>query len=492
MTSMVRAGSSAALAPKIAACVLLVAAADFLFLDRGVGWTLGLYGMLLLTAAALHNPALLAHRRGKSLFLLGAGLCLAMVETLNVLALTLFAVCFGALLSEVRLEDSALTAFRKLMALMLHIGGGSVFGDLRGYSHYRRRTRHIGIVPGLLRGWLLPLSLSAVFVVLFAAANPVIDKWLLSLDWRAAEQFLTPERIGFWGVAAVMCWGVLRSRRLRARVSQSSVEAPMAFQIAALLFSREAVLRSLALFNLMFLGQNLLDANFLWAGATLPEGVTYAEYAHRGAYPLVLTALLAAAFVLIALRRASPLNRDRTIRVLIYLWLLQNMVLVFASIWRTNIYVAEYSLTYLRLSALLWMGLVLLGLIFIVLKIVLDRPLRWLIGVNLLTALTLLYASCFLDLGRFIADYNVAHYREMQWHAFGPDLAYLKQIGPTALPALRRLEHHLTEKNEPRPLNLDLTIAQLTEMLDKELADWRRWTFRAHRLARELGMPRTI
>jgi hypothetical protein len=491
MMSMVRAGTSAALAPKIAVCLPLVAAADFLFFDGGIGWTLGLYGILLLTSAAIHNPALLAHWRGKALFLLGAGTCLALVESLNLLALALFALCFGALLGDLRLQDTAATVFRKLAALTLHICGGSVVSDAYAYSRYYRRTQQIGVMPGLVRAWLLPLSLSAVFVVLFAAANPVIDKWLLSLDLRAVERLLTPERVGFWCIAAAMCWGVLRSARMRAGV-WNLPEAPGTSRLTALLFSGEAVLRSLALFNLMFLGQNLLDANFLWAGGTLPEGVTYAEYAHRGAYPLVLTALLAAAFVLIAMRRASALNQDRAIRWLIYLWLLQNMVLVFASIWRTNIYVAEYSLTYLRLSALLWMGLVLLGLIYIVLKIVLSKSSRWLIGVNLATAFTLLYATCFVDLGRFIADYNVAHCREMQGSGYVLDMAYLRRIGPSALPALHRLERHATEQNLPRPLNLNWTIEYLAKSLDEELADWRRWTFRAHRLARELGMPQTI
>ncbi len=491
MMSMVRAGTGAALAPKIAVCLLLVAAADFLFFYRGIGWTLGLYGLMLLTSAAIHNPALLAHGRGKAVFLLGAGTCLALVESLNPLALTLFALCFGALLGDLRLQDTAATVFRKLATLTLHIGGGSVVTDAYAYSRYHRRTQQIGVVPGLVRGWLLPLSLSVVFVVLFAAANPVIDRWLISLDWRAAEQFLTPERVGFWCIGAAMCWGVLRSARMRAGVLKLP-DVPGASRLTALLFSREAVLRSLALFNLMFLGQNLLDANFLWAGGTLPAGVTYAEYAHRGAYPLVLTALLAAAFVLIAMRRASALNQDRAIRWLIYLWLLQNMVLVFASIWRTNIYVAEYSLTYLRLSALLWMGLVLLGLIYIVVKIVLAKSSRWLIGVNLATAFALLYATCFVDLGRFIADYNVAHCREMQGSGYVLDMSYLRQIGPSALPALRRLERHATEQNLPRPLNLNWTIEYLAKSLDEELADWRRWTFRAHRLARELAMPQTI
>ena len=51
--------------------------------------------------------------------------------------------------------------------------------------------------------------------------------------------------------------------------------------------------RGLLLFNLVFLVQNLLDVEYLWAGAALPEGVTYAGYAHRGAYPLIATALIA-------------------------------------------------------------------------------------------------------------------------------------------------------------------------------------------------------
>lgn len=502
MTSMVRAGLGAALAPVVGACVLLVAVADYLFFGRSMGWTLGLYGLLLMAFAVVHNRALIRHRSGKLLLLLGAGACLALVESLNILALALFALCFGLLLGDVRPRDTAATIFRKLTLLGLHIGGGSVFGDLRAYNRYYQRVRSIGFVPGMVRGWLLPVALSVVFVGLFAAANPVIDKWLTSPDWRVIDQLLTPGRIAFWCLAAILCWGALRSRRLRPGITASAAadETTNASWLAGLLFSREAVLRSLAVFNLMFLAQNLLDANFLWAGAALPEGVTHAEYAHRGAYPLIATALLAAAFVLIALRQGSPFKSDRAIRGLIYFWLLQNMVLVFASIWRTNIYIAEYSLTYLRLSALLWMGLVLLGLIFIVLKIVLEKSSRWLVGVNLLAAFALLYVSCFLDLGRFIADYNVAHCREMQGSGYMLDYAYLRGfgpselrgVGPSALPALRRLEKHLKDTNQPVPRELDITIGGLTAVLDGELADWRRWTFRSYRLGRELGRPLTI
>jgi hypothetical protein len=67
-------------------------------------------------------------------------------------------------------------------------------------------------------------------------------------------------------------------------------------------------LRSLVIFNAMFLVQNILDAMYLWGGKQLPAGLTYADYAHRGAYPLMATALLTAVFVLLALRSHNRLR----------------------------------------------------------------------------------------------------------------------------------------------------------------------------------------
>src|SRR5690606_27350298 len=56
--------------------------------------------------------------------------------------------------------------------------------------------------------------------------------------------------------------------------------------------------KTLVVLNAVFLVQLALDARYLLLGAALPEGMTYAQYAHRGAYPLIVTALLAGAMVL--------------------------------------------------------------------------------------------------------------------------------------------------------------------------------------------------
>lgn len=84
--------------------------------------------------------------------------------------------------------------------------------------------------------------------------------------------------------------------------------------------------RGLLLFNLVFLVQNLLDVEYLWAGAALPEGVTYAGYAHRGAYPLIATALIAGGLTLLAFSGKCSGPAWKRARVLVYFWLGQNVV----------------------------------------------------------------------------------------------------------------------------------------------------------------------
>ncbi len=64
--------------------------------------------------------------------------------------------------------------------------------------------------------------------------------------------------------------------------------------------------------------QTLSDLAFLWGGLRLPEGITHADYAHRGAYPLIVTALLAAVFVLAAMHRGGAGERSVLIRRLVY------------------------------------------------------------------------------------------------------------------------------------------------------------------------------
>jgi hypothetical protein len=240
--------------------------------------------------------------------------------------------------------------------------------------------------------------------------------------------------------------------------------------------------RCLLAFNVAFAGQNAMDAVYLFGGATLPEGLTYAQYAHRGAYPLVATALLAALFVLIAFKPGGAAERSVLARRLVFLWLAQNVVLTLSAVWRLHLYIDAYSLTRLRFAAAIWMLLVAAGLTWVVARIALRRGNPWLHDRAAFTAVLVLYACCFVNVDGTIAAFNVRHCAEVGGGGPPIDLRYLRSLGVEALPALAHVEPSLTETG--RRAEAANARAALRAELSQSMADWRGWTLRRARLAR--------
>jgi hypothetical protein len=201
-----------------------------------------------------------------------------------------------------------------------------------------------------------------------------------------------------------------------------------------------SVTLSLIAFNLIFVLQNLMDVLYLGGLASMPAGVTLADYAHRGAYPLIATALLAALFVLVTLRPGSTTAEVPLIRRLVVVWIAQNIVLVGSSILRTVDYVEAYSLTGLRIAALAWMVLVGFGLGAICWRLLRGRSAAWLININLAAALMALTVASFVNFGAMAAQWNVRHAREVGGAGVRLDLCYLNRLGPSALLPLIELE----------------------------------------------------
>ena len=221
---------------------------------------------------------------------------------------------------------------------------------------------------------------------------------------------------------------------------------------------------------------------YLWGNAALPADITYAAYAHRGAYPLIVTALLAAGFVLIAMKPGGPAEQSKVIRPLVYLWVAQNVMLVVSSILRLDLYVQIYLLTYWRIAAFIWMLLVAIGLVLIVARIALRRSDEWLIRANLITLTGTLYICSLVNFAAIIADYNVTHSREASGKGVSIDMHYLSLLGPQALPALDRAF-------QLRGVDTSLVSHRncLVERLRQDMASWRAWSFRNWRLQRYIA-----
>jgi len=459
-----------AFALKVILTVALVALGDIMFFQKRLyGGAFGLYGLAIVAAMATARPAVIRNMRPAAALLLAALYGLAMAYSASPLAWVMFWIAAGlaTLLPRTARFDDGWRWFQRLTYHGLVSLLGPIPDLTRRLAVRAKRGSTSGMLLRLLPVVILPIIGSLIFIALFAAANPVIETWFASLSGPQFDVW-TFFRILLWLVLIWLAWGVMRPHTARRLLGTFDGRGELAIPG----ISPASVMMSLAAFNLLFAMQNAMDAAWLWGLMPLPDGMTLAAYAHRGAYPLIATAMLAALFVLVALRPGSATAAIRPVRLLVALWIGQNLFLVFNAGLRTIDYVEAYSLTVLRISALLWMGLVALGLVLVLWRMLADKSTGWLINANLAAAGLLLTAVCFIDLGAIAAQWNVRHAREVDGDGAMLDLCYLNELGGSALLSMIELEQQKLPTNfQARVRNVRLMVhSRLRE--DKQQGGW--------------------
>lgn len=460
------------------ATILLVILSDVLLFDANAGINLFLATIALALAIASIAWRKGRFRQGIAGFITALALALPLIEAATLpglltagLGLCLCTLIAGRLLPN-RLEPVPGTVLRFLLSAPT-----GLIRDIIGLRPPMQRATARKASLWLV-AWIVPLGLGAVFAYLFVAANPLIETVLSSVRPQAALEFFDPVRLLFWLLVAAIAWPFLRPRLFRRYRRQAVSPGPTGHSVW---LGSAAIFRSLVVFNALFAIQTMLDLAYLWGGVALPDGMSHAEYAHRGAYPLIVTALLAAAFVLAAMREDSPARHNKIVRVLVYLFIAQNVLLCFSAMFRLKLYVEAYSLTELRLAAGIWMGLVAVGLVLILLRIWLRRSNGWLVASNLLALTVVLYGSAMADLFAYIARFNVEYSRELTGQGLSIDLDYLSLLGPSAIPALDRLTARLPAGSGTWSKATAIRSDLVRELRD-DADDWRGWSWRTQRL----------
>ena len=456
----------------------LVILADWLFYNEYIGISAAIFAAALACGSVFVNFAKLDRKRIATAGIFVLASLVPAIEEFNTLSLAFMAAALGVGLS--------LTTNRHLDSVGQQ---ASALCELYLIAPFRLLRDSIGVFNLLAAGftlWFIPVILGSIFVFLFASANPLIAKWISVLNPGDTSSYVSVSRILFWVTISSMIWPFIKvwwRRKPEATPDPAEIvpQEQEAISPGIDLFGAATILRSLILFNLLFAVQTVLDIAYLWGNATLPADIGYAEYAHRGAYPLIVTALLAAGFVLAAMRPGGPAEQSKVIRPLVYLWVGQNVLLVASSILRLDLYVQIYLLTWWRVAAFIWKQLVAFGLLLIVARIALNRSNEWLIRANGIVLAATLYVCSLVNFSAVIADYNVDHSREVAGKGIQVDMNYLLHLGPQALPAidraiqLRGADPALVSRRD-----------SLVEQQRNDMASWRAWGFRSWRLQRTL------
>lgn len=458
-------------APPTLALVLLVALADGLFWGHDLGVSVVLFAAALFVVVCYGVPMDRVWRPAV-LLVLGALPALVYVQPLSVMILVCALV--AALVWVRGLPQSVAQAGAQVLGWLWRVPLGWAdlcdrLAETLSPQALRRGAAQLG-GGTLLRDWGLPVGGLLILAALLLQANPVLAQ---ALNWEP-DLLALIERGLFWSGVAVVLWPMIR------REAPEAVVLPTADAgrwLGWLGVNRGSVVRALAVFNAALAVQTLLDVSILLGGAALPEGMTYAEYAHRGAYPLLATALLAGVFAL----AARPfLLEHRAVRPLLLVWLVQNVALCGSAMLRTDLYVAAYGMTHLRFAAFVWMGLVAALLALAVWQVIRARSNGWLIWRGAALSAMVLYAVSLVNVTDLVARQNLAGLRDvaaLTERVVPVDYRHLCDLGPSALPALY-------DALEVRPDLVKVLRGNRCDLVAPTVESWQDWGLRKARLSR--------
>ncbi len=250
--------------------------------------------------------------------------------------------------------------------------------------------------------------------------------------------------------------------------------------------------------NLMLLLLNILDLNYLWFDGKLPEDVDYKEFVHDGIGMLITSIIFAIIIILFYFR--GRLNFDpktKYLRWLACFWIFQNAFMIFSSAYRTNMYIADYGISYKKIGVYVYLGLTLIGLITTFIKVTKLKSNWYLVRVNTWCYFVILMISCVFNWDVIITDFNI---RKALNENKKLEKYYLADLSFKNLPQLLQLNDTIKSSDDfgvrdyyyssrgtyfyDFRSGLDSKLFRF--MKDMHKADWRSWCSEKSRVYKEL------
>lgn len=488
-TATASASGSSLTAPRarhiLLAAATLGIAADLLMPDGPVRLGLALWVLLAVVLVPLvmrdRLPAGSATRRDAAIVMVtmlafAAAFVLRDAETLS--ALTFLAlVGLSALLAWIAGRARSLQAIRlrDVPVAVVTTGLSTAFGlpmlALRDGEFTRATSRSSTSVVGII----IAIPVVLIAGALLAGSDPVFGSIMEQvLDFALSEHIVI---IGFYAWCTA---GWLRG--FRAPFGADAVPEDHVPRPAEGLRMLLPVLQALALLLALFLG---VQARALFGGAEYVEqasGLSYAEYARRGVFGLVVVA----GIVLSALVAANWLaNRDdaveqRSFRRVGWLLVALVTVLIISAFQRMGLYMSFYGLSTLRVYAIAATVVISAAVALLSLTVMRGRGDRFGMGALAILAIALLSLHV-VNPERLVVNVNAA--RATEGAEF--DVAYHVQLSADAVPALLTAAKAMPAER-CRAIVTGLQEAWLKRFARSAESDWRQWQLPVSRVRRLL------
>jgi hypothetical protein len=337
--------------------------------------------------------------------------------------------------------------------------------------------------------YVIPVLVFLLFVLLYRGSSSLFR----NLTDQLSFDIISLQRIFFTLGGFILLYAVYYAKRISAlselekkQSQQISASGISSFRMFGYTVTLDAEQRSgmimLGLLNLLILVVNLLDVQFLLLGGVLPEGMGYAELVHQGIGSLIFSIITAIAIILWYFRGEQNFVKSNMLKVLAFIWIMQNVMMIVSNVYKNSLYIEEFSLTYKRIGVYVYLLLALIGLVSAAVKIIRLRTGWFLLRVNSVAAYMVLLAACTVNWDLLITRFNI---NQAAHKAQSPDLQYIASLSASVIPDLYAWKQQHADQF-PDHVREQLDEQLFTIIETRSLVDWRSWSMERSRISNSI------
>lgn len=305
-------------------------------------------------------------------------------------------------------------------------------------------NRPIGRFSALVKYALLsiiPIVLALIFLFLYTASNPILAKFLSTISW----DFISISFLFFIVYSFIFVFGLLKQRKIdflnKYDISKSdnlTVENDVLYKSILNFFSLKSEIYIASavfiLLNLVIALNNSLDIYYLFVKQVLPTDLSYTQFLHQGVNTLILSIFMAIGLIMYFFSsRLNFIKNAKYVKLIAYVWIFQNGVLVYLCLYKNIQYISQFGLTYKRIGVYTFLSLAFIGLAFTAFKILKNKTNFFLIRKNSWALYLVLMA-----LGCYDWDYEITRHNLSVKTDKNIDYDYLLSLDHSGLPLLKK------------------------------------------------------
>lgn len=329
-----------------------------------------------------------------------------------------------------------------LFSGILSIFGFLIFIILGNINARRLKQLQKNQQNNRVRRWqtvLIVAIVSFLFLSLYRSINPIFDSYFsvffgnITWGWIFFTLFGTIILYPFFYPPRFLRKVLTPEYKYGAAITEASLRTNIQTNFG--LFSsfeneRHSALLMFAVLNLLLLFLNITDIHYLFLEGQLPVGITYSDYVHSGVGAVILSIIMAIALITFYFRGHINFDaKSKPVKILTYSWIVQNITLVVMALFKNQLYIDAYSLTYKRIGVYYYLSLAILGLLLTLYKIIYRKDTWFLFRSNSFGIYVVLVLSCAFNWNTIVTRYNLKNSRQV-------DYPYLSNLGYQNYPLL--------------------------------------------------------